>query len=312
MSKRQPPGRREVMRQLLALPLACVPAPPAPALALDPVGSLVGSVMSTPQNERGWRPLFDGRTLAGWETFLGRPHRSSDQPGARDDKGEYVDPIGVGRDPKRVFSVVTLADGPAIQISGEIYGALTTVEEFGDYHLRFDVKWGDRKWPQRGELPRDTGCCYHAVGPHGASYGFWMQSCEFQIMEKDCGDFYGLAGVMADAEGVLSEPSNPKSDAIYRPGAGAIRDHTRRIVKSADHEKPHGEWNTLDLYCAGQDSLHVVNGRAVMKLSRLRQRSGDRQAPLRRGRIQLQSEGCEVYFRNLSIRPIRALPTITA
>jgi hypothetical protein len=279
-------GRRDALLQLLALPLACL----SPAIAT-----------AASQNESGWTPLFSGTSLDGWETFLGRPHRSSE-------------PVGVGRDPKGVFSIVTLDGGPAIRVSGEIYGALTTVREYGDYHLRFEFKWGSQKWPQRGQEPRDTGCCYHAVGPHGASYGYWMQSCEFQIMEGDCGDFYSLAGVTVDVEGVLKDSANPKSDALYRPGSGPVRDHTRRIVKSADYEKPHGDWNSLELYCFGQQSLHIVNGRSVMKLSRIRQRRGDGNgggdAPLQRGRIQLQSEGCEVYFRNVAIRPIRSLPDV--
>lgn len=292
------PDRRTAIRHLLGVPMACL----SPAIVTASQNDTASQDVAT------WRPLFDGTSLAGWETFLGKPHRSNDLPGTRNDKGEYVDPIGVGRDPKNVFSIVSIDGGPVIHISGEIYGALTTVEEFGDYHLRFDFKWGSRKWPQRGELPIDTGCCYHAVGPHGASYGYWMQSCEFQIMPGDCGDFYSLAGVKVDAAAVLQDPSNPKSDALYRPGAGPVRDHTRRIVRSADHERPRGEWNTLELYCAGQDSLHVVNGRPVMRLSNIRQRIGERDVPLRRGRIQLQSEGSEVYFRNLSIRPIRAIP----
>jgi hypothetical protein len=29
-------------------------------------------------------------------------------------------------------------------------------------------KWGEKKWLPREEIPRDNGCCYHAVGPHGA------------------------------------------------------------------------------------------------------------------------------------------------
>jgi hypothetical protein len=266
MSQSRLAGRRAAMRQLLGVPLAC----------LAPV------MVTASQNERGWTPLFDNTSFDGWETFLGLPHRSSDLPGRRDEKGEYVEPVGVGRDPKGVFSIVSLDGGPAIRVTGEIYGALTTVREFGDYHLRFEFKWGDRKWPQRGQLPRDTGCCYHAVGPHGASYGYWMQSCEFQIMEGESGNFYSLAGVKVDVD---------------------------KGVERADHEKPRGEWNTLELYCAGQQSLHVVNGRPVMKLSRIRQRlANDREVPLQRGRIQLQSEGCEAYFRNLAIRPIQALP----
>ena len=286
------PDRRVAMRRLLAVPLACL----RPAIVL------------ASQNDGGWTPLFNGKNFDGWETFLGRPHRSSKVAGARDERGEYVEPIGVGRDPRGVFSIVTVDGAPAIRVSGEIYGALTTLREFGDYDLRFEFKWGSRKWPPREQAPRDTGCCYHAVGPHGASYGFWMQSCEFQIMERDCGDFYGLAGVIIDAEAVLRDPANPRSDALYRAGAGPIRGHTRRVIRSANHERPHGEWNTLELYCSRQRSLHVVNGRPVMKLSGIRRRTDGGESPLDRGRIQFQSEGCEVFFRNVAVRPIDGLP----
>jgi hypothetical protein len=289
------PGRRAAMMHLLALPLA---------------PRLRPAVIATSQDEQRWVPLFNGRNLDGWETFLGRPHPSSDIPGLRNEKGDYVEPIGFGRDPKRVFSIVTADGAPAIRVSGEIYGALTTTREFGDYHLRYEFKWGSRKWPPREDAVRDSGCCYHAVGPHGASYGFWMRSCEFQIMEGDCGDFYSLAGVIVDVEGVPRDPANPRSDALYRAGAGPIRGHTRRIVKSSDRERPPGEWNTLELYCHGQRSIHVVNGRPVMKLTGIRQRVADREVPLERGRIQLQSEGAEVFFRNIEIRPIRSLPVI--
>ena len=36
-------------------------------------------------------------------------------------------------------------------------------------------------------------------------------------------------------------------------------------------ERPRGEWNTLELYCLGQRSVHVVNGHVVMRLSGIRQ-----------------------------------------
>lgn len=130
MSNTRLPGRRAAIRHLLGLPLAC--AAPALVTAMAPAATVIAS-----QNAGGWRPLFNGTSFDGWETFLGRPHRSSDLPGTRDAKGEYAEPIGVGRDPKGVFSIVNVDGGPAIRVSGEIYGALTTVEEFGDYHLRF-------------------------------------------------------------------------------------------------------------------------------------------------------------------------------
>ena len=284
--------RRDAIRAMLALP------------ALWPASR----AWTAPQ-PGGWTTLFDGTGLAGWETFLGKPHRSVDIPGAkRNEAGEYVEPLGVDVDPRRVFSVVTLDGAPAIRVSGEIYGALTTRQEYGDYHLRFEVRWGDKRWPPREDQVRDTGCCYHATGVHGASYGFWMRSCEFQIQEGDVGDFYSLAGAIVDAEAVAVDPANPKTDLRYRPGAPVTAGTTKRVIKLADRERPRGEWNTLELYCLGQRSIHAVNGEVVMRLSGIRQRTAAGETPLTRGRVQLQSEGGEVFFRNIAIRTITELP----
>jgi hypothetical protein len=265
--------RRDALAQLLAVPAAA----------------------RLPWQRSEWAALFNGRDLSGWETFLGKPHGAADA-------------IGLNRDPTGVFSVVRLDGAPAIRISGEIYGALTTVAEHADYHLRFEFKWGERRWPPREDQRRDTGCCYHGVGPHGASYGFWMQSCEFQIMENDVGDFYSLAGVMVDVDGERVDPANPRTDVLYRRGAPRIAGHTRRIVKSADYERP--GWNTLELYCVGQSSVHVVNGRVNLRLSGIRHVVDGREVPLTKGRIQLQSEAAEVFYRNIAIRPIRAIPPL--
>jgi hypothetical protein len=285
------PTRRDALFGLLAIPLS----------------AQVATTEELVQRSGEWTSLFNGRDLTGWETFLGKPHPSVDLPGPRDAKGQHVNVVGVDIDPRRVFSVVSLDGRPAIRISGEIYGALTTGAQFENYHLRFQFKWGEKRWPPRVDQPRDTGCCYHAVPPHGASYGFWMRSCEFQIMEGDVGDFYSLAGVIVDAEAVRQDAANPKSEYIYTPGASAVIGHTRRLIKSANHEKPHGEWNTLELYCLGQRSIHVVNGQAVMRLSGIRQPTASGEVPLTRGHVQLQSEGCEVFYRDIEVREIANL-----
>jgi hypothetical protein len=260
-----------------------------------------------------WTPLFNGKDLASWETFLGKPHKQIEVPGQRrNEQGEYVTAIGLDSDPKGVFSVVSVDGGPAIRISGEIYGALTTREEFENYHLRFEFKWGEARWPPRERAVRDSGCCYHCVGPHGASYGFWMRSLEFQVQEGDCGDFYSLAGVIVDAEAVRKDPGDPRSEPIFKQGAPRILGHTKRIVKDADYERRSGEWNTMDLYCLRQTSAHSVNGKVNMRLTGLRHIVDGRERPLTRGRIQLQSEAAEVFYRNIAVRRIREIPTAIA
>src|SRR5262245_35508524 len=83
----------------------------------------------------GWTPLWNGHDLAGWDTYLGRPHRSSSVPLLQKNAdGEYAEPIGVNRDPLNVFSVVSADGAPAIRISGEVYGGLITRSEYENYH----------------------------------------------------------------------------------------------------------------------------------------------------------------------------------
>jgi hypothetical protein len=259
--------------------------------------------------QESWQPLFNGRDLAGWDTFLGKPHQTTDVPGlARNADGTYADVVGLNRDPSDVFSVVQQDGAPAIRISGEIYGALITQTEHEHYHLRAQFRWGTTRWPPRPEQPRDTGCCYHSVGPLGASYGYWMRSFEFQIQEGDVGDFYSLAGAIVDVHATAVDAANPNSDLAFAPAAPKVVGTTRRVIKAATVERPLGEWNTLDLYCLGQTSVHVVNGRTQVVLSGLRHTVGDGEVPLTRGKIQLQSEAAEVFFRGIAIRPIRTIP----
>jgi hypothetical protein len=256
-----------------------------------------------------WTPLWNVRDFSGWDTFLGRPHKLTDVPGlAKDANGEYTEPLGVNRDPRGVFSVVSVDGAPAIRISGETYGGLITRADYENYQLRFEVKWGEKRWPPREDAVRDSGCCYHSVGPHEASYGFWMRSFEFQIQEGDFGDFYSLAGVVVDAAAVPVSPGDPKSDLQFTPGAAPIRGTTRRVIKRANAELPRGQWNTLDLYCVGQTSVHVVNGQTVMTLTGLRQQTDAGESPLTKGRLQFQSEAAEVFYRAIAIRPITEIP----
>ena len=264
------------------------------------------ALAAPPQDEK---PLFNGKDLGGWETWLGRPHKTVDVPGlARDAQGEYAGPVGLNQDSRGVFSVVEVDGKPAIRISGEIWGALTTKDDFENYHFKAEFKWGSKKWVPWQERPRDSGLLYHATGPHGAGGGYWMRSFELQIREQECGDFWSIDRVRVDVEAEPRKPAEPLGELVYKKGAPALVGTTRRILKLADAEKAAGEWNTVELYCSGGTSVHVVNGRPVLVLRGLRQRVDGRETPLTKGRIQLQSEGAEIYYRGMSIRPITEIP----
>jgi len=78
--------------------------------------------------------------------------------------------------------------------------------------------------------------------------------------------------------------------------------------KCCDYEKPKGEWNVIDLYCFGRTAVHAVNGKVVL----INYNSGKivkgKVVPLTRGKIQIQSEGGELFVKSLEIEKIKEIP----
>src|SRR3954470_13177299 len=130
-----------------------------------------------PQGRPSKVQLFNAKDLDGWYPILGR--------------GADGKPLGENNDPHHVFSVVTEDGRPAIRVSGEFTGGLTTRQSFSNYHLRVAFKWGKKRWPPREEKVRDSGILYHCVGTPSPETG-WMTSAEYQVEEMDCGDFWSV------------------------------------------------------------------------------------------------------------------------
>ena len=270
---------------------------------------LLRALASVLRADDGWKPLWNGKDLAGWDMFLAAPDASLDVPGLkRDANGKYLEPIGLNRDPLHVFAVETVDGRPAIHVSGQCFGTITTKESFGNFHLRMQVKWGERKYAPKLNAPRDCGLLYFCHGPLGVEHGQWPRSVEFQIQEHDMGDLYALmtkVTVNARHEGRLWL-YDPKGEPTLFEQKAPI---SNRCVKLGDPEKPKGEWNTLDLICLGADSIHIVNGVVVMRLHSAQRLDGPAPAPLTSGQISLQTEGAEVFYRDVELRPITAVPT---
>ena len=78
-------------------------------------------------------------------------------------------------------------------------------------------------------------------------------------------------------------------------------------LAGSDEDRP-GEWNTLELICHEDRCVHIANGKVVMALKNARYREGDQVIPMTGGKLQIQSEAAEVFYRDLEIRPIAAMP----
>jgi hypothetical protein len=263
-----------------------------------------------------WRPLFNGRDLSNWDTWLGpRPEASGDSS-----KGSL--PIGLNTDPLGVFSVVSIDGAPAIRISGQVFGALTTREEYGNVHIRAEYKWGEKKWPPRHEAGhyRDSGILYWCVGQHGAGSGAWMRSVECNIMERGVGQWWSVAGAYCNVEGrrvtLEQEPNIPyrgespgEQVILWQPGGPTVvAGVSEGVTSPLDPEHPHGQWNVCEVMAWGNAALHLLNGRVVLALTNPRYAQGGRETPLRRGKVQIQSEGAEVFYRKIEVRVLAQVP----
>ncbi|MEQ1843702.1 MAG: family 16 glycoside hydrolase, partial [Verrucomicrobiales bacterium] len=98
-------------------------------------------------------------------------------------------------DPKEIWT--SQPDG-TLKISGRGYGYAATKENYRDYHLVLEFKWGVKTWGKRENAARDNGVLLHAHGPHGASGGNWMAGIEAQIIEGGVGDILVLSPKLAD------------------------------------------------------------------------------------------------------------------
>ena len=242
----------------------------------------------------GGRPLFNGRDLSGWYTFI---------------KGR-----GRNSDPKNVFTVTN----GAIRISGEEFGALVSEDEFSDYHLSLEYRFlGGRQYGWKAGWAPDSGILFHSTGPDGGFEGIWMESVEVNVIKGATGDFWGVGAKGSDRISLSSRVGGEMLGGkypIHDPDGGGvytIRGNTRvcrqdisrdwrdtNSVEVAANERPLGEWNRVDLRCVGGDVQVEFNGKVVNRGFDVRPS---------KGRIQLQSEGCAIEFRSIVIEPQSSL-----
>jgi hypothetical protein len=228
--------------------------------------------------------LFDGISLDGWYTYI-------------KDRGRNIDP-------KEVF---TVKDG-MIRISGEEWGSLTSNDEYENYRLVTEFKWGEKTFEPRFGKARDSGVLIHSIGKDGASGGTWMHSIECQIIEGGTGDII-IVGDGSDNFSITSAVAKEKQGNtwVFEPGGQLETLNSGRINwfgrdanwsdtvgfrGKNDIEKPAGEWNKLECIADGDRFTIYLNDVLVNEATRVKPQSG---------RIQIQSEGAELFFRKVEL-----------
>ncbi|MBK5271636.1 MAG: DUF1080 domain-containing protein [Bacteroidia bacterium] len=209
------------------------------------------SFYANAQETTKMKPLFNGKNLKGWYTFLSTK--------------------GKDNDPEKVFSV----ENGLLHISGKEFGYMCTKNIYTNFHLAVEFKWGIKKYPPRDAdtTKRDNGICYYISKE--AKDTVWPRSIECQIQEGDVGDFWLIGGTTIKVDGVRS-PSAPYT----------------RLQKKADAERPTGEWNRVEVIANKGKITYIVNGKVVNE---------GEEPSLSEGKILIQSEGAEIYYRKIEI-----------
>lgn len=220
----------------------------------------------------------------------------------------YLKDRGRNNDPKKVFTV----EAGILRISGEEWGLLTTTKEYENYRLVVEYKWGAKTFHPRKNGARDSGVWLHAIGEDGAyrGEGNWMRGIEANIIEGGTGDLKPI-GDGSDKFSLTANVAPKKIQGLVYQANGAEktinlgrinwwgRDPDWNGVKGFrgknDVEKAVGEWNRYELVVDG-DSLDVfLNGILVNQAKHVKPT---------KGRIGLQSEGAEIFFRRIDLLPL--------
>ena len=136
----------------------------------------------TADAQQSMKPLFNGKDLNGWYSFLKTK--------------------GKNNDPEKIFAV---EDG-LLHISGKEFGYICTEKVYKNFHLVAEFKWGVKKYPPRDAdtTKRDNGICFYI--PLNENDFVWPKSIEFQVQEGDVGDFWLIDSTTIKVNGIRSQP----------------------------------------------------------------------------------------------------------
>jgi hypothetical protein len=233
--------------------------------------------------------LFNGTDLAGWEVWLKK--------------------TGL-KDPDQVFSV----EENMIRAGDGDHGYLATKQVYKDYHLSLEFKWG-RKNPN-DKYVRNSGVLLNGVGPHGSAGGVWMTSIECQLAQGCEGDLIVIPGkdreskaypATITSETVIAEDKNTRWKRGGKPVAYSGRQFWwskhepffEELIDTRgknDVASPLGEWTRVECICQGDRITIKINGEEVNEALDVKPAAG---------RILLQTEGHEIWFRNVMLSPIQ-------
>jgi predicted phosphodiesterase len=136
-----------------------------------------------------------------------------------------------------------------------------------------------------------------------------MKSIEIQVQEGGTGDFYvgssnkdenfsiqtTVIGKVYNPRGTDVTAYTPGRPMLYRLGSDPDKKDAARYRNKNETEKPAGEWNTVKIIAKGNTLNVYLNGQFVNHAYNVKPQ---------KGRIQIQSEGAEFFYRRIDLTPL--------
>ncbi len=176
-------------------------------------------------NENQATHLFNKKDLSNFYIFL---------------KGRQLN-----EDPKKVFTV----ENGELRVTGEEWGSLTTEQEYENYHLIVEYKWGEKTFAPQEDKARDSGIWIHSVGKDGAPDGAWMDGIEINLIEGGS----------------------------WNP-----------LVVDKNPESPIGQWNRCEIVAKDQDIYVFLNNVLVNRVRNVKPHKGKIQIQAKSAEIFIQ------------------------
>lgn len=248
---------------------------------------LIVGVAGVPADDKPVSPtdtvkLFNGKDFTGLYTFLKKTGKE---------------------DPNKVFTV----EEGTIHVSGADNGYIATKADYADYHMSVEYKWGKEIFGSK--YVRNSGALLHMTGEDMV----WPGSFECQLAQGCNADIILIGGKgkgrTMTAEIELGEDKKPRwkkggEAKTWPPMKGQLwwskhEPFFKELIDTRGKDDPDsklGEWTKVECICAGDTITLKINGQTVNEVTRVQPAAG---------KILLQSEGFEMFFRNWELKPAK-------
>ena len=243
----------------------------------------VMALLSCQQSRENFTPLFNGKDWTGWYLKI----RSGDSVMA--DKVYSIE--------KGMVHVFNDEFPDSINLfTGEnpTHGLFYSNKSYSRFIFRFEYKWGHRIANDFDKWQYDAGFYYHVINDK-----IWPKGLEYQVrynhltQTNHTGDMW--------CNGTRFDWTSDSKGRYLAPEEGGIKQERRggehRAKATNNYHGLDGGWNKCEVIVMGNKyAIHKLNGEIVNMATNLSVDSG---------KIGLQSETAEIYYRNIRIKEFK-------